>query len=562
MNWLTSVWTWIDDPNHQKLLAYISSGLAAIGAGWQWYRKNFKKLPVVTTSGGSISAGGDVSAKASGKGASTLINTASTIAITYGITPEQFADGLKQREQEVRTELAGVIVADKEKITLLERELADVQAKLKNLDIALEEQKTKLSQAYRSLDDNFKQEVPREQLEQAQQALARGQIDDAKKIFQEVRQGKKKAEERIKLVAEASYQLAQLAEGCIDYVAAYQYSKEAIELQPDNPLYLHNAGLIAHTIGHYSEAERFFMRSLAIWEKSLGPDHPYVARNFNNLAELYKAQSLHAKAEPLYLRALDILTKALGPDHLHLAPSLNNLAGLYLTQGQYAKAEPLYEKSLGIRKKALGPDHPHVATSLNNLAELYLTQGQHAEAELLCKRSLRIWEKALGPDHPDVAVSLNNFAKLYRVQGQYVEAEALLQRSLAIWEKALGVDHPDVAASLNNLAELYREQSRYTEAEDLFQRSLIICEKTLGTDHPHVATCLNNLSSLYYAQNQYAKAEPIYKRSLAIWEKTLGLDHPHMVTSLLNYATLLRKLDRVAEAKAMEARAKTIQAKS
>ena len=33
------------------------------------------------------------------------------------------------------------------------------------------------------------------------------------------------------------------------------------------------------------------MRALAIFEKALGPDHPYVASALNNLASLYKEEA-------------------------------------------------------------------------------------------------------------------------------------------------------------------------------------------------------------------------------------------------------------------------------
>ena len=86
---------------------------------------------------------------------------------------------------------------------------------------------------------------------------------------------------------------------------------------------------------------------------------------------LYVNQGRYADAEPLYKRSLAIYEKALGPDHPNVAGSLNNLAGLYNEQGRYADAEPLFKRSLAIYEKALGPDHPDVAQSLNNLAALY-----------------------------------------------------------------------------------------------------------------------------------------------------------------------------------------------
>jgi tetratricopeptide (TPR) repeat protein len=60
-------------------------------------------------------------------------------------------------------------------------------------------------------------------------------------------------------------------------------------------------------MGHYSESEPLYQRSLAIREKALGPEHPDVAQSLNNLAALYKAQGQYAKAEAMKARAKAIL---------------------------------------------------------------------------------------------------------------------------------------------------------------------------------------------------------------------------------------------------------------
>jgi len=52
-----------------------------------------------------------------------------------------------------------------------------------------------------------------------------------------------------------------------------------------------------------------YLRSLAILEKSLGKEHPYIAKSFSNLAKLYQAQKKYKEAEPLYQHALFILKK-------------------------------------------------------------------------------------------------------------------------------------------------------------------------------------------------------------------------------------------------------------
>lgn len=288
----------------------------------------------------------------------------------------------------------------------------------------------------------------------------------------------------------------------------------------------------------YSQAEPLYLNSLAIYEKTLGEEHPLVATSLNNLAELYRIQGKYTEAEPLYLRSLAIREKALGKDHPDVAISLNNLAVLYDSQGKPDKAEPLYQRSLTIWENTLGNDHPAVAQSLNNLAALYQNQNNYAKAEPLYLRSLEISEKTLGENHPAVAQSLNNLAALYQNQGNYAQAEPLYLRSLKIRKAILGKNHPSVASSLNNLASFYYVQGKYEKAEPLYQRSLEIWETTLGKDHPDVAQSLNNLAALYQNQGNCVKAKSLYLRSLAISEKTLGKDHPKTKLLRNNLETL------------------------
>lgn len=82
------------------------------------------------------------------------------------------------------------------------------------------------------------------------------------------------------------------------------------------------------------------MRTLAIRERLLGPDHPKVAQILNHLAIVYTQQERYGEPEPLHLRALAIREKALGPDHPDVGDSLNTLAELYAHQGRYAEAGP------------------------------------------------------------------------------------------------------------------------------------------------------------------------------------------------------------------------------
>ncbi|GGA16280.1 CHAT domain-containing tetratricopeptide repeat protein [Okeania sp. KiyG1] len=326
-------------------------------------------------------------------------------------------------------------------------------------------------------------------------------------------------------------------------LSLYQRSREIFEktLGIDHPFVaksLSNQAELYQLQGNYTEALTLFQKSLAIFEKALGANVPAVATILNNQAEVYRLQGNYAEALPLYKRSLVIFEKALGANVPAVATSLNNQAEVYRLQGKYTEALPLYKRSLAIREKALVIGHPLVAESLNNFALFYQVQGKYTEALPLFQRSLEILEKVLGPEHPNIASSLNNQVALYYAQGKYTEALPLFQRSLAIYEKALGPNHPNVAASLSNQAELYQLQGNYTEALPLFQRSLAIYEKALGLDHPRVAASLNNLSVMYRDQGKYTEALPLFQRSRAILEKALGTNYPDVATSFSNESSL------------------------
>ena len=80
--------------------------------------------------------------------------------------------------------------------------------------------------------------------------------------------------------------------------------------------YLHNElGGALDYAGLYDKALEHLQKSLAIYLKQLGPEHPSVARSYNNMALAYKAKKDLAKAEEYWEKAYAILSKKLGPNH-------------------------------------------------------------------------------------------------------------------------------------------------------------------------------------------------------------------------------------------------------
>jgi hypothetical protein len=134
---LKPCWRWLSQSKNQKILAVIVPIVAAVAGGtWEVYKfisEKSKDTPTVSASSGGIAATGNVSPTASTGG----IAVVATGSVTIGISLDQYEAGLKRRDQEVRAELSQANAADKDKIALLEKQLTDLQAKLKNPESAL-----------------------------------------------------------------------------------------------------------------------------------------------------------------------------------------------------------------------------------------------------------------------------------------------------------------------------------------------------------------------------------------------------------------------------------------
>ena len=77
-----------------------------------------------------------------------------------------------------------------------------------------------------------------------------------------------------------------------------------------------------------------------------------MAVSLNKLAELYKTQGHYAQAEPLYQRSLAIKEKTLGPEHSGVAQSLENYAALLRQTARSEEAERLEVRAKAIRAKS------------------------------------------------------------------------------------------------------------------------------------------------------------------------------------------------------------------
>ncbi len=145
-------------------------------------------------------------------------------------------------------------------------------------------------------------------------------------------------------------------------------------------------------------------------------DQPLIqATLFQTISSVYTSLGLYHISLPLAEQALRISRQVHGDEHPDVANNLHNLAEVLQKQGKYAEAEKLFRQALAMSRKLLGEEHADVFENLHNLAGVLNEQGKYAEGDKLRRQAITMGRKLLGDESPIVATSLSNLASdLYR----------------------------------------------------------------------------------------------------------------------------------------------------
>lgn len=99
--------------------------------------------------------------------------------------------------------------------------------------------------------------------------------------------------------------------------------------------------------GRYIEAVRLFETLRDTRERCVGPDHPDLAEDLQNLANVYAFRSNFQLAEPAFLRAIAIREKT-APDSAELGRALKDYADMLRKADRPTEAAPFDERSNAI----------------------------------------------------------------------------------------------------------------------------------------------------------------------------------------------------------------------
>jgi tetratricopeptide (TPR) repeat protein len=139
--------------------------------------------------------------------------------------------------------------------------------------------------------------------------------------------------------------------------------------------------------GHADRALPLFRRARAIYENTLGPDHPRVAVLLSQEGMLALREGKPATAEDLLTRALAALERSCPKCAAERAIAENNLAVLRFEQRRYNDAGDLLTDAVALRESFTAKPGGELAGTLSLLAQVREKQKRHQDAEKLKQRA-------------------------------------------------------------------------------------------------------------------------------------------------------------------------------
>jgi tetratricopeptide (TPR) repeat protein len=194
---------------------------------------------------------------------------------------------------------------------------------------------------------------------------------------------------------------------------------------------LNSLGLVYRAEHKNSEAESTYRRGLAIIEHTY-PNSIDVANVNYNIANVMFDQGHEAEAMPVIHKSLAIYEKLLGPSSPKTAGALCLEGDSYRLTRHYAEAEAPLRRCADIREKDNGMNNSEFGDALHSLARVFAAEGKSSAAEARYRLLEKIRENTAGITSPLLAEAMEEHAVILKSLSRDEEAEKLIGMAAAI----------------------------------------------------------------------------------------------------------------------------------
>jgi len=299
------------------------------------------------------------------------------------------------------------------------------------------------------------------QMRQALQRHEAGQLHKAEEIYKSVLAVKPEHADALHLKGLVAYQTGK-NDIAIDLI------KQAIHIDPINPLYHSNLGAVLRSAGNLKDAVSCYKRAI-----ELKPD--YAEAGFN-LGSTYYGMGKLEQAMACFKKAISI-----NPGYVE---AYVNLGVIFNALSRYAEAFECCQSALKIK--------PDCADAYNNLGNAAKGLGRIEAAIEYFNKSIEIV--------PDNAEAYSNLGNAFFDAGNSDRAIACFQRAIEV--------RPDYGEAYNNMGTAFRLQRRLRDAQYCFQKAISL--------KPGDPEAYHNMGNIYYDQGKYDDASVWYRKAIAI----------------------------------------------
>ncbi|MFT6910038.1 MAG: tetratricopeptide (TPR) repeat protein [Oleiphilaceae bacterium] len=422
-------------------------------------------------------------------GDSQGIITTGSGEVNIGISADEFRNGLKEKEAEIRRLLVNKALSEKD-VFLLRKKIDQIELQRRNEISSYENYVSSLKQQVASLAG-----LPDKLFKEARQSLINGNTAKAKELFIQI---EKQEANHLKKSAEAAYQRGMLAKIDLDYEESYTALDKAVRLQPKNSTYL------------------------------------------SHFAEILQIMDKHEKALDYLLLTLEFYDE----NSLDEINALRGIGSIYYSLGQYNKAVEYSKLTLKKSIKINGEESLYVALARANLGNVYLSLGDLEQAFEYLELALEYLTKTFGKKHLVISSIHNSLGQYYKNKHQLSRARDHLILALESGISVLGLKHPNVAIYHSNLGNIYSEMGLNDKAIEHLQFALESDLYNFGKNHSYVARDHNGLGMIYLSLGEIEKGIEHLETSLNITSGLLGVNHPYTKITKDNLAYAKRLLEK------------------
>ena len=309
-----------------------------------------------------------------------------------------------------------------------------------------------------------------------------------------------------------------------DYRQAAEAYRRATATVPDDPALLTGLATALFKAEDFAGAESGLRRLLEMKEREIkdqvaSPLSEQLATILTNLGYVLAQRNRCADAQPYFERAVAIWERLLLNSDVRLAGEYDKLGVALYCQGRYKEAAGYFERELKVWELAKGPEHPAYAEKLWEYAEKMENAGEYAIAEPAYKRSLDILEQK-SPNRSAVIPILRALGRIRFRARDYVASERFYSRALREQTEASGDESRPQIGILQDLLVVYEEQHDAANQERCYRQLLAIRKKEPESRFRgrNIATLLASFATLLYNEGTYQEARLLVKEAEP-WKK-------------------------------------------